>query len=105
MRTAILNSTSRKNQPHHFNNFKMKTIPIYLFCPNVYEHNIKQFLSLCNTRIATDLNLAAFKAPLLVMSEYSANTVRPNFLSTVWHKHVSPGKDNSMCKGREERFL
>lgn len=70
----------------------------------MYECNIKHFLSLCNIRIATDLNLAAFKAPLLVMSKYSANTVRSNFLSRVWNEHVSPGKDNNMCKGVEERF-
>lgn len=70
----------------------------------MYEHNIKHFLSLCNIRIATDLNLAALKTPLLVTSKYSANTLRSDFLSRAWNKHESPGKYNNMCKGVEERF-
>lgn len=65
-------------------------------CMNI--SNIKHFISLCNTRIATDLNLATFKAPLLATSfKQSANIVRPNVLSKFWHVYVSTRQDKTIC--------
>lgn len=55
-------------------------------CMNI--SNIKHFIGLCNTRIATDSNLATFKAPLVVMHKHNANIVRPNSLSTICHGYM-----------------
>lgn len=55
-------------------------------CTNI--SNIKHFIGLCNTRIATDSNLATFKASLLVVSKHNANIVRPNSLQNLAWVHT-----------------
>lgn len=55
-------------------------------CMNI--SNTKHFIGLLHTRTATHSNVAAFKAPSLVMSKHNANIVRPNSLSRIWHGYM-----------------